>query len=329
MLTIGGLNIYPIKSCRGVSLQSAMLTESGLAYDREWMVVREDTGKFISQREKGLLALVQVSLPVEALAAAQWGAAGLPPDAALTVTAPGMTAPLKVPLARRPDSEAKKVTVWEWTGTATDEGPDAAAWFTTYLGLPCRLVRYVGSGSSSGSAAGGSSSGGGLPVVRNTEPEFAVKYETRFSDGYPMLIVTQAALADLNTKLAEPLPMNRFRPNIEVAGASPWAEDTWRDIDVACGADGRTLRLTFVKPCSRCKVTTINQATGEAGDEPLDTLGEFRTGKVLGWNAKQKPWTHAVFFGWNVVSRTPGLLSLGDTLTPVTQQQPADLVPAP
>lgn len=86
---------------------------------------------------------------------------------------------------------SRKVTVWEWTGTATDEGPDAAAWFTTYLGLPCRLVRYVGSGSSSGSAAGGSSSGGGLPVVRNTEPEFAVKYETRFSDGYPMLIVTQ------------------------------------------------------------------------------------------------------------------------------------------
>ncbi|KAG2453054.1 hypothetical protein HYH02_002388 [Chlamydomonas schloesseri] len=302
-----------------------MLTESGLAYDREWMVVREDTGKFISQREKGLLALVQVSLPVEALSAAQWGAARLPPDAALTVTAPGMAAPLKVPLARRPDSEAKKVTVWEWTGTATDEGADAAAWFSTYLGLPCRLVRYLGSSSNS---SGGSSSSA-LPIVRSSDPEFAVNYEVRFSDGYPMLLATQAALADLNAKLAEPLPMNRFRPNIEVAGASPWAEDTWRDMDVACAADGRTVRLTSVKPCSRCKVTTINQATGEAGDEPLDTLGEFRTGKVLGWNAKQKPWTHAVFFGWNVVSRTPGLLSVGDVLTPVSQQQPADMVPAP
>ncbi|KAG2484852.1 hypothetical protein HYH03_016339 [Edaphochlamys debaryana] len=341
--TIAALNIYPIKSCRGVSLQSAVLTEAGLALDRQWMVVREESGRFLTQREKGILALVEVSLPLEALHAAQWGTERLPPDAALTLTAPGAPGPLKVPLRRRPDSEIRKVTVWEWTGAGADEGPDAAAWFSALLGLPCRLVRYLGSGS------GGEK--GPLPVVRTTEPEYAVNYETRFSDGYPMLLVTQSALSDLNAKLPAPLPMNRFRPNIEVAGADPWAEDGWRDMEVSPSAGGAGIKLTAVKPCSRCKTTTIDQATGQAthmraihrhtcktttidqatgqaGDEPLDTLHTFRTGKALGWAETEKSWTHAVFFGWNVVSRTPGVLSVGDRLT-VRAPQGKALVPAP
>ncbi|GLC46013.1 hypothetical protein PLESTB_001027900 [Pleodorina starrii] len=329
---VGAINLYPIKSCRGVSVQSAMLTEAGLMFDREWMVVREDTGKFISQREKGLLALVEVALPPEALAAAHSGASKLPSGAAMTVTAPGME-PLHVPLVRRPDAKIRKVTVWEWTGAGADEGADAAAWFSRYLGVPCRLVRYLGSAAAAAAAAASTGDdgdgGASLPTVRTTEPEFAVDYETRFSDGYPMLLVTQAALADLNSKLSEPLPMNRFRPNLEVAGTDPWAEDGWRDVDVVCSADGRTLRLTSVKPCSRCKVTTINQATAEVGDEPLDTLGTIRSGKVLGWNKNRKDWTHSVFFGWNVVSRTPGVLSVGDALTVASPQCHDALVPAP
>ncbi|PNH06438.1 MOSC domain-containing protein 2, mitochondrial [Tetrabaena socialis] len=418
MPTIAALNVYPIKSCRGVSLQSAMMTSAGLAYDREWMVVRQETGKFISQREKSLLALVDVALPAEVLSPAQWGTQ-LSAEAALTVSAPGMP-PLKVLMARRPDNEVRKVTVWEWTGAGADEGDDAAAWFSRYLGVAARLVRYLGSGGGvqqqealplvrttepefavdyevrfsdgypmllvtqvtvwewtgagadegddaaawfsrylgvaarlvrylgsgggvqqqevGGAAWPGGGKGGeeakakgakseALPLVRTTEPEFAVDYEVRFSDGYPMLLVTQSALADLNTKMAEPLPMNRFRPNIEVSGVEPWAEDGWRDIDIACAADGRTVRLTSVKPCSRCKITTTDQATGEVGDEPLETLGTIRSGKVLGWNKDQKSWTHAVFFGWNVVSRTPGVLSVGDVLT-VASPQLAVLTPA-
>ncbi|KXZ54122.1 hypothetical protein GPECTOR_5g223 [Gonium pectorale] len=320
-LTIAGLNIYPIKSCAGIALQSAALTDAGLAWDREWMIVREDNGKFISQREKSLLALIVPSLPAEALAAGQ----PLPPDAMLTVNAPGMP-PLRVPMAPKPESEIRKVTVWEWTGAGADEGQEVADWFSRYLGQPCRLVRYLGSKSPPASQPKAGDEP--LALVRNTEPEFALGYETRFSDGYPMLLVTRAALADLNSKLPEPLPMNRFRPNIEVAGADPWAEDGWRDMNVACSADGRTLRLTSVKPCSRCKVPTIDQATGQAGDEPLDTLSNIRTGKLLGWNKAQKTWTHAVFFGWNVVSRTPGVLAVGDVLTPVSKQTPAELTPA-
>ncbi|GFR47755.1 hypothetical protein Agub_g9520 [Astrephomene gubernaculifera] len=376
-LTIGALNVYPIKSCRGVALQSAILTNAGLLYDREWMVVREDTGKFISQREKEALALVEISLPPEALtlpqppgnteAAAAAAAPLLPPQppagAVMTVTAPGMP-PLQVPLQRRADCQIRQVTVWEWTGAGADEGEQAADWFSTYLGLPARLVRYLGSGGSRGGSGAGNSSGdsgssgssgrgaagsrgqdavegskgsgggggegGVLPLVRTTEAAYAVDYETRFSDGYPMLLATQAALADLNSRLTEPLPMNRFRPNIEVAGSDPWAEDGWRDIEVRCSEDGRTLRLTSVKPCARCKMPTINQATGEVGDEPMDTLGVIRSGKQLGWNTGgNKAWTHCAFFGWNVVSRGTGVLRVGDVLTPVsTQMHPAALTPA-
>ncbi|EFJ44131.1 hypothetical protein VOLCADRAFT_106511 [Volvox carteri f. nagariensis] len=277
-------------------------------------VVREDTGKFISQREKELLALVEVALAPEALIAAHSGLSQLPPGSVMTVTAPGMDEPLQIPLGRRPNCDTRKVTVWEWTGLGEDEGADAASWFSRYLGVPCRLVRYLGSStggsstggsSTGGSSTGGSSTGGAteqpraqqqqqaeaaaagivgassLPYMRTTEPEYAVGYETRFSDGYPMLLVTQAALAALNAKLAEPLPMNRFRPNIEVAGADPWAEDGWRDMEVQSSSapfpsDGPTLRLTAVKPCSRCKVTTINQDTARVGDEPLEALGTFR-----------------------------------------------------
>ncbi|GIL69846.1 hypothetical protein Vretimale_10110 [Volvox reticuliferus] len=335
--SIRAINVYPIKSCRGVSVQSAILTEAGLMFDREWMVVREDNGRFISQREKELLALVNVALPPEVLVAAPHGATSiLTPGASLTVTAPGME-PLQIPLARRSDCETRKVTVWEWTGVGMDEGADAASWFSRYLGIPSRLVRYLGSTGMGVDAAamaagrpqqqqqqaGAAAVGGGdgsLDYTRTTDPEFAVNYETRFTDGYPLLLANQAALADLNSKLVEPLPMNRFRPNIEVAGADPWAEDGWRVVTVTCSADGRALPLTLVKPCSRCKVTTINQTTAEIGEEPLQALGTVRSGKVLGWSETRKSWTHAVFFGWNVVSRTPGVLSVGDRLTITTPQ---------
>ncbi|PNH06437.1 MOSC domain-containing protein 2, mitochondrial [Tetrabaena socialis] len=311
MPTVAALNVYPIKSCRGTSLQSAMMTCAGLAYDREWMVVRQETGRFISQRETSLLALVDVALPAEVLSPAQWGTQ-LSAEAALTVSAPGMP-PLKVLMARRPDNEVRKVTVWRWTVAGADEGDDAAAWFSRYLGVAARLVRYLGSG-------------GGV----QQEESALADLNTKMAEPLPMNRFRpniESALADLNTKMAEPLPMNRFRPNIELTGAEPWDQDSWRHIDIACAADGRTVRLTSVKPCSRCKITTTNQATGEVGDEPLDTLSTIRSGKVLGWNKDQKTWTHQVLFGWMVVSRNTGVLSVGDVLT-VASPQLAVLTPA-
>jgi len=165
------------------------------------------------------MSLIEVALPPEALAG-DWGS--LPPEAAMQVSAPGMP-PLHVQLSPAVHSpmQYRTVTVWEWTGSAADEGDDAAAWFSQFLNTPCRLVRYLGS-----SCPPGPSSPPG-PTVRTTDPQYAAGYETRFSDGYPCLLATEAALQDLGQRLGSPLPMNRFRPNIVVVGAEPWEEDSW------------------------------------------------------------------------------------------------------
>jgi uncharacterized protein YcbX len=201
-----------------------------------------------------------------------------------------------------------QVTVWEWKGEALDEGNEAAAYLTAFMGFPVRLVRY--SGREDGAAAG--------PAVRACDPQFApAGDEARMHDGFPVLVASEASLVDLNRQLAAggaaAVPMTRFRANVIVAGAAgPWEEDTWAE--VAVGAAGAA-RLAPCKPCSRCKVTTIDQLTGaETGDEPLGALGETRSGKVLGWAAVSKAWTHAVFFAWNATVLSPGLLTVGDSL---------------
>jgi uncharacterized protein YcbX len=133
----------------------------------------------------------------------------------------------------------------------------------------------------------------------------------------------QENLEALNAQLSaagEPaLPMDRFRPNIVLSGggAAPWADDSWGGISIgtSSAADGGGVtKLANVKPCSRCKVTTINQATAEVGSEPLATLGSFRTGKALGWAERQRSWTHAVFFGWNAAVLQPGTIAVGDAV---------------
>eukprot|EP00775_Hariotina_reticulata_P009814 gene9814-9972_t len=289
----------------------------GLPYDRHWMVVRADDGKFITQRQIPKLCLVSTDLPPEALLGADWGK--LQPGAALVLSAPGMPQ-LQVPLADpsgavQPE-QLKTVTVWEWTGTAVDEGEAAAAWFSQFLETPCRLVRHVG--------------GGSVPnAVRPTDPEFAPTHEVKFVDGYPILVALEENLADLNARLAssgsnpQALPMQRFRPNIVLAGAgSPWCDDGWKRIAVGPAGvqqtdNGTGAVLDYVKPCDRCKVTTIDPNTAEVGREPLVELGKFRSGKVLGWAADRKSWTHSVFFAWNAVVQQQGQISVGDAVAVV------------
>eukprot|EP00882_Tetradesmus_deserticola_P008434 GHRQ01008893.1.p1 GENE.GHRQ01008893.1~~GHRQ01008893.1.p1 ORF type:complete len:274 (+),score=117.08 GHRQ01008893.1:309-1130(+) len=266
------------------------------------MVVHADSGKFITQRQIPKLCQVCVSLPPEALLASNWGQ--LQPGAALVVSAPSMPqlqVPLTDPAAPAPPAQLKNVTVWEWSGVAADEGDEAAAWFSKYLGRPVRLVRHLHSS--------------GLPqTVRPVDPDFAPGHNVKFADGFPLLIIPAENLADLNCQLSSngstPLPMTRFRPNLVLAGVegAPWGDDGWASVAVG-GA-----QLSYVKPCSRCKVTTIDQETGEEGTEPLRTLGKTRSGKVLGWAAKHKSWTHEVFFGWNAAVAQQGTISVGNTV---------------
>ena len=257
-IRLSGLNIYPIKSTRGIQLDESAVDEFGLRYDRRWMVV-DQAGVFLSQRNHPRLALVVPSIM----------------DGALLVDAPGMPT-LRTPLHPR-NTVATSVTVWDDACPATWVGDQAAEWFSDFLGSACTLVHMADQ------------------VVRPADPTFAPPgVRVSFADGFPFLMISEESLADLNHRLTDPLPMNRFRPNLVVAGGEPYAEDGWRRIEIG------DVRLQAVKPCARCLVTTTDQATGERGKEPLRTLATYR--KVGG----------EVMFGQNMVHENTGRLRIGD-----------------
>lgn len=250
MITITALNIYPVKSCRGVALDRALITDTGFAHDREWLIVNAD-GRFVTQREEPRLALIEPALRSDAL----------------LLTAPGMGT-LRVALdTHHPPVE---VTCWRDRCAAFDAGAEAASWLTAFLGKPLRLVRFDNT------------------RKRTSSPEWTQGIEARsqFADAFAWLIVSQASLDDLNHRLRQPLPMNRFRPNIVVDGLPAYGEDDLHQLH----ADGITLRI--VKACARCVITTTNQATAQReGEEPLRTLRGYRFSKEL----------RGVLFGQNAI----------------------------
>ncbi|KAM3259836.1 hypothetical protein ACQJBY_051244 [Aegilops geniculata] len=171
------------------------------------------------------MALVETELPPAAFDE-DWQPT---PDSCLVIRAPGMDT-LKVPLAAE-HATLDDVSVWEWSGSAYDEGPEAAEWFSAYFGKPSRLVRFKEESE-----------------IRPTNPEYAQGYKITFTDCFPFLIASQGSLDALNELLKEPVPINRFRPNILVDGCNPYAEDLWKTMKIN--------KLTFdgVKLCDRCKV---------------------------------------------------------------------------
>ena len=257
-MRLSGLNVYPIKSARGIVLDEAEVDQFGLRYDRRWMVV-DDSGVFLSQRSHPRLALVVPNMR----------------HGTLQVDAPGMPR-LQMPLHPK-DIVATSVAVWDDTCPATWVGHGAAEWFSDFLGCACTLVHMADG------------------VVRPADPAFAPPgVRVSFADGFPFLLISEESLADLNRRLTEPLPMNRFRPNLVVSGGEPYSEDEWRRIQIG------DVRMQVVKPCARCVVTTTDQSTGERGKEPLRTLATYR--KVGG----------EVMFGQNVVHENTGRLRVGD-----------------
>jgi uncharacterized protein YcbX len=255
VVTLTGLYIYPVKSCRGIAVDDWLLEDAGLERDREWMVVTPD-GRFLTQRELPQLALVVPTLEHDHLA----------------LDAPGMprlVVPYEGPVT------AREVVVWRSHLRAHDSGEAAAQWLSDYLGRPLRLVQFDRS------------------ERRLSSPEFAGDSGaiTRFSDGYALLAISQASLDDLNSRLPQPLPVNRFRPNLVLDGLPPYGEDDLRDLRVGAA------HLRCVTPCTRCVITTTHQATGELdGVEPLRTLKTYRWEKKL----------HGVIFGQNVIVITAG-----------------------
>ncbi|MBM4412815.1 MAG: MOSC domain-containing protein [Chloroflexi bacterium] len=194
MLTVSGLYIYPIKGCRGISLSDAVVEDIGLAHDRRMLVVDND-GTFLSQREVPSMALIEVVVHADG-----WLLSA--PNVPSIVVTPTTTGPLRL------------VTIWRDTSMVVDQGDAVATWLRTLLGQPCRLVVMAPS------------------YRRLVSPDFALKADdaVSFADGYASLITNAHSLDDLNTKLTTPVSMNRFRPNIVVSGAPAWDEDAWHEI---------------------------------------------------------------------------------------------------
>jgi MOSC domain-containing protein len=259
-IKLSGISIYPIKSAHAISLNESEVDQFGLRYDRRWMVVNP-SGEFLSQRTHPRLALIVPAIV----------------EQKLRVTAPSMPA-FDLPL--HPTSTVRShVSVWRDVCSASWLGQDAADWFSEFLECTCSLVHMPDS------------------VIRPADPAFAPA-ETRvsFADGFPFLLASETSLADLNRRLDQPLPMSRFRPNLVVSGAKPYAEDEWREIEIG------GIPMQVVKPCGRCVVTTTDQETGSQGKEPLRTLAMYRKkdGEVM--------------FGQNVLHQGTGHLQVGQPL---------------
>lgn len=247
-VTVASLHLYPVKGCAGIDLAAAEVATTGLVAhgggDREWMVV-DESGRFLTQREFPRLALVRTALRS---------------DDTLCLTAPHMP---ELAIAREATSASRAVTVWRSAVRGFDAGERAARWLSDWLAHDVRLVRFDPA------------------VTRLCNPDYAGDSgaHTYFADGYPVLVVGSASLDDLNARLAargEPaLPMNRFRPNVVLAGLPPFDEDHVASFTIG------TVVLRPVKPCTRCQVTTTDQATAMVGTEPLRTLGEYRLDPAL------------------------------------------------
>lgn len=246
------LNLYPVKSCAGIALREATLTTAGLMsehiYDREWMVV-DAQGEFLTQRDHPKMALIAPRLKADTL----------------ELRAPGMLR-IDIPLGLPDPDDARllDVRVWDDTIPAYDCDETTAAWFSSFLGTPCRLVRFHTDAKRLASAKW--TGGVEAPVL--------------FSDGFPMLVISEGSLEDLNDKLAaqgrDALPMNRFRPNIVVNGIGAFEEDHAESIRIG------DVVLKPVKPCPRCTIPAIDQASGESGPDPLDILQGYRANPKIG-----------------------------------------------
>ena len=313
--------VYPLKSARGVSVDKWSLDARGLVFDRLWMAV-DSRGAFLSQRRAPRLALVEASLPTS-------------PDEPLRLHSSGAQ-PIEVPVVRS-RAHRVEVRVWEDHVEAIDQGNDAARWLETVLKFPgARLVRMADD------------------ATRHCNRKYAPSSaQTALSDGFPLLLANEASLSELNDRIADrggqPIPMERFRPNLVVGDAGsgrklrPFDEDSWSEMGIKSHA-GRGARFGVVKPCSRCKIPTIDQETGvpdrctsnlpaadvddEGGGpaseaEPTATLRTFRTGRLLGY-ARPK-WAKDVFFGQNIVSYSqPGVtIAVGDEVVATLRRPPS------
>lgn len=280
MSTITSLFVYPVKSCGGVQVQEALLLDTGLEFDRAWMVV-DAHGVFLSQRELPRMALIQPQLKYQDM----------------VLRAPGM---LALHIALDQVEQPVRVKIWDDEVKAYDMGPIAAQWFTDFLGVTARLVRFDPDEKR-------------VSSLRWTD---GVEALNQFSDGYPVLVLSEASLAGLNEKLVAAggaaVGMARFRPNIVLgSGASgqaltPHDEDRLGLIQIETGQG--LVQLKPVKPCARCPIPNIDPVTARSSPEVGEMLQTYRQDARL---------QGAVSFGMNLIMLQGAdcLLQVGQPVT--------------
>lgn len=265
--------VYPIKSLGGISMPTARVEMRGLQHDRRWMLVDEN-GQFLTQREFAEMALLKTGFDSGHLTVYH---SGTPSEV------------LRIPLDL-PASEYTKTRVKVWSDAVSGQAlpPEINQWFSEVLKHPVRLVRMPDT------------------TRRHTDGRYAPKGQlVSFADGFPFLLVGQTSLDDLNSRLEQPLPMNRFRPNFVFTGGTPFEEDQWRDFTIG------DVQFRGVKPCARCAIITTDQQTGFRGVEPTKTLATFRKNG------------NKILFGQNVIWLGTGdsSVNLGDELIPAKPLQ--------
>ncbi|WP_062014820.1 MOSC domain-containing protein [Aureimonas sp. AU4] len=274
MPRVASLHIHPVKGARGIALDRTTLDLEGLAGDRRWMLV-DEAGRFVSQREMPELALLDAQPDPDGLHLS------LPEGGERFVATPDGGARLTV-------------RVWGDEVEAAAASPEDDAAVSRWFGRSLRLVHF--------------DAGSRRLVSRDWLERDA---PVGFADGFPLLIATQESLRGLNREIVaaggEAVPMSRFRPNLVLSGAEPFADDGWATIRVG------DVLFDLVKPCARCIVTTTDQDTGARdGPEPLATLARLRRsadGRAPG-----------ALFGWNAVPRSGGRLAVGDAVEVVTER---------
>ena len=236
-LLLQDIFIYPIKSLGGIRLLEAKVEEKGFQYDRRWMLV-DQNGRFVSQREFPLLALLQVEFHADGLRV-------------FSKKSPNNA--LFIPFEQTEGPEIP-VVIWDDQVIGKVVSKSVGRWFTEFIGFEVDLVFMPES------------------TQRKVDPRYAVQEESvSFADGMPYLIIGQSSLDELNARLDVPVPMNRFRPNLVFSGGAPFLEDQLRKIRIG------SVDFQIVKPCARCVLTTVDQDTGLKGKEPLKTLAAYRT----------------------------------------------------
>jgi uncharacterized protein len=268
-MIISALYIYPIKSLGGITVDETLVEARGFEHDRRWVLV-DKNNRFLSQREHAQMALISVSLE----------------ESGLKIQHQKLRiAPTLIPFKPQ-TTDFQSITVWDDTINCQRVSDEADAWFSGVLGQEARLFYQP------------------EESIRIVDQKYATESDhTSLSDGFPVLIISEASMDFLNEKSSETIEIQRFRPNIVFKNSIPHEEDSFADIAI------NDVLFEGAKPCARCIMTTINPATAEKGKEPLKSLTAYRK------------WGNKILFGENLLIKKTGKIAIGDTLNVLSRKE--------